>query len=57
MNTCPFCHKENVFYENYDQEKKTYRLWNCIACNFRRKVKKENLKDLDLPEEIKKYKD
>lgn len=41
MNTCPFCKREDAYYENYKAEKKTYKLWNCIYCNYKKKIKKE----------------
>ena len=40
MNTCPYCHRNSAFYENYAAEKKTFKLWNCIYCGFKRKDKK-----------------
>lgn len=46
---CDFCKRPNAFYENYEKEGNTFRLFNCIFCGFKRKVPKQkiiNLEDL-----------
>ena len=41
-NQCDFCKRSDTFYENTKAEKKTFKLWNCIACGFKRKIKKDD---------------